>query len=514
MRPHPMPQATPFRATPRIVPIIVLAIALPTALVSRPAQAAPGNGTTAPTRCPDDSGHHVTTRADTAHHATRVSNRILGELRATSGVPGLGAAVWRDGRIIWCGSAGHRDLENDAAVTPDTIFRLASVSKVITATAAARLREDGRLDVDVPVSTMVPGLRADWAAITPRQLAAHVSGLPHYQDQDADRGGRHFATVTDAVDQIRTRPLLSAPGSRYQYSSWGYTLLSASIERAAGEPFLDYLRGHIIGDLAIGPDATDSDQPNASRAYRFVDRVPQRAPTHDFSYTWAGGGLGATPSGIVRFGGRLLHGDIVSADTLRWMRTPTTFADGTPVRDEDYTLGFGWRVSDDEDGAAMMHHTGVTLGARSALVLWPEQDTAVSLLSNAEWVSSIAISARVLAAPFHTMPATLPARDCPLQATHYVGRLDATEITGAARFTREDGLCIGRIVADTPLRTRFDAGPQRGTDTLTLVGFDANGGLSRAALVTPMGAYDLRAGADGSHAAALGVTRRITLRFE
>lgn len=503
-----------FTAALRIAACIVSSAALlPLSLLAAPRDAAADDPT-----CPDVASARVATstgmQADVDTRAPGIADRILAELRATSGVPGLGAAVWRDGRVVWCGSAGHRDLENDAAVTSDTTFRLASVSKIITATAAARLREDGRLDVDAPISTLVDGLRADWSGITPRRLAAHIAGLPHYQAQDTARGGRHFATVTEAVDVFRSRDLLSTPGTRYAYSSWGYTLLSAGIERAAAEPFLDYLREHITRDPAIGPDATDSDQPQASRAYRFVDRVPERAPTHDFSYTWAGGGLGATPSAIARFGGRLLRGDIVSADTLRWMREPTTYTDGTPVRDEDYTLGFGWRLSDDADGAAMMHHTGATLGARSALVLWPEQDTVASLLSNAEWVSSIAISATVLAAPFRAVPAGLPAHECPLQATRYVGRLGTTAIAGDARFTREDGLCIGRIVADAPLRGRFDAGPQRRTDTLTLIGIDTDGGLSRAALVTPMGAYDLRVDTDGTHAAKLGTTTTVTLRFE
>lgn len=78
--------------------------------------------------------------------ATRVSNRILAALVETNGVPGMGAAVWRNGRIVWTGSAGYRDVELKQRVDENTIFRLASVSKLFAATAAAKLRERGSLD--------------------------------------------------------------------------------------------------------------------------------------------------------------------------------------------------------------------------------------------------------------------------------------------------------------------------------------------------------------------------------
>jgi serine beta-lactamase-like protein LACTB, mitochondrial len=456
------------------------------------------------------------TRKDTAHdlaYAARVSDRILSAMIETSGVPGFGAAVWRDGRIVWRGSSGMRDLQARTPVDADTLFRLASVSKIIAATAAAKLREEGKLDVDAPIAAQVPGLRADWSAVTPRHLAAHISGMPHYQGADDDRGGKHYPTVKDAVGIFKDRPLLSAPGTRYGYSSWGYTLLSASIEQAAGEPFLEYLRRDIVDGLAIGRDATDSGRSEASQAYEFVDGHIRRAAPHDYSYTWAGGGLGATPSALATFGGRLLNGEIVSHDTLRWMLTPTTLANGDIVREDNYAVGFGWRIATDDDGAPIAHHAGVTIGARSALVLWPERDTAASLLSNTLWVASIEQSAMTLAAPFRPAPVKLIASACPTTATRYEGTIGDAAIAGEARFSLEDGICVGTIAADRALRERFDPYPQKDTDMLRIVGIDTTGGLSRAALVTPIGAYDMRVDADGAHVAKLNPKRSISLRY-
>lgn len=447
----------------------------------------------------------------------RIADRLLQALADANGVPGMGAAVVQDGETLWTGSVGYRDLEARRPVDQHTEFRLASVSKVIAATAAAKLQEQAALDLDVPVQSALPWLQADWAPITPRQLAAHISGMPHYQAIDEARGGVHFGSVREAVDLLRDRQLLSPPGTRYHYSSWGYTLLSAVVEAGAGMPFLDYLQRELVPGLAIGVDATDGAEPDASRAYEFVDGQVRRAAPHDYSYTWAGGGLAGTPEALAQFGARVLAGSVVSADTLRWMLQPTTLADGTAVRDRDYAVGFGWRLSHDLEGARIVHHAGVTNGARSALVMWPGRKLSASLLSNALWVSSIEQTTMLLATPF--MPAgELPSTkgECPLRAVRYQGDFDAEPISGTVSFAREDGLCVGRLsLPGGRFATWVNAGPQRDAERLTVLGLDPRGGLDRAALVTPNGLYDLRKRTEGQeHVARLGATSTLTLRWQ
>lgn len=445
--------------------------------------------------------------------AARTSQAILSALVETNGVPGMGGAVWQDGAVVWSDAAGLRDIENHIPVDDNTVFRLASVSKVVTAVAAARLVEQGRLNIDAPVQTLVPGLSPQWPAITSRQLAAHISGIPHYQDEDDDRGGVRYATVADAVKIFKDRQLLSAPGTKYSYSSWGYTLLSAAIERAADKQFLDFLSADITRDLAIGRDATDSANPNATRAYEFNNGRVARAAPHDYSYTWAGGGLGATPRALAEFGGRLLQGALVRRETLQWMWTPAKLENGNDVADDAYRVGFGWRIATDTDGARIVHHAGVALGARSALVLWPEQSFAVSLLSNALWVSSIEQSAAMLAAPFKPTPPTLNARACPLTGTRYEGRFGDVAIRGASQFRMDDGICIGSIAGDPAMGSYFNNGPQKDLIDLRIIAIDPGTGLARAALVTPNGAYDLRAQPDGSYVASFSSKRSIVLTF-
>ncbi|GAB3383977.1 serine hydrolase domain-containing protein [Lysobacter fragariae] len=449
--------------------------------------------------------------------AAHISDRMLQALVEANGVPGMGAAVVRDGKTVWVGSAGYRDVEQGLRVDRNTLFRLASVSKAVTATAAAKLKEQGALDVDAPVQSVLPWLDAKWSPITPRQLAAHTSGLPHYQPVDDDRGGVHYASVRDAVGIFRDRELLSAPGTRYSYSSWGYTLLSAVIEARAGMPFLDYLSSRITPGLAIGEDATDSDNASASRAYEFVDGQVSRAAKHDYSYTWAGGGLGATPEALALFGGRLMAGQVVAPATFEWMLEPTRLADGTVASERDYDVGFGWRVAKDADGERVAHHAGVTNGARGALVLWPERKVGVSVLSNALWVASIEQTAMMLAASFKfDASVRAPARTaCPVHASRYEGEFDGKAFVGTARFTLEEGLCTGTISLPVePLGAWLNKFPQKDAGSLQVIGIDPRGGFARAALVTPIGIHDLRAqGAEGNFVAKLGSNQVLSIRL-
>lgn len=437
--------------------------------------------------------------------ASVTSQRLLHALLETNGVPGMGAAVWQGGDVAWTGCAGYRDIEAQAPVQRDTVFRLASVSKVIAATAAAKLAEEGRLDLDAPVGETLDWLPPAWRAPTPRQLAAHISGAPHYIDEDVDAlGHTRYAMGRDAVGYFSGRALLSDPGSTYHYSSWGYTVLGTLIEARSGQHFLDYVSQQVASGLAIDADG-EGDSLRESALYVIEEGPARRVTRTDMSYTWAGGGLAATPEALVTFGGRLLEHRIVSAETWQAMLQPTLLTDGTPARERDFEVGLGWRVGRDQDGARITHHAGVTLGARSVLLLWPEQDMAVGVVSNASWVSSIEATAQVLAAPFRAPPAGLVANACPAS-----GRLAAT-LKGEtfevdASFSIEDGRCVGAFEAAGPLRAHFKGANQWSGQRLRIIAMDTGGGLMRAGLATPYGLYDLRAKAPGRWAAVLGST--------
>lgn len=452
--------------------------------------------------------------AESVADPATISQRLLDTLRETNGVPGMGAAVWQDGEILWEGSSGLRDIEGGAPVTRDTLFRLASVSKLFTVTAAAKLAEEGTLDLDAPVQAQLSWLGARWPAITPRQLAAHVSGLPHYQDVDTDRGAVHYRTGREAVAIFANRDLLSPPGTAYSYSSWGYTLLGTLVEERAGRSFPDYVTRQLVPGLAIRADATHSGDTNASRAYGFEAGRIVEMSRHDFSYTWGGGGLSGTAGAVATFGGQMIDAKIVRPATFDAMLVPVRLANGRPAGEPDYDVGFGWRISRDPDGAPFVHHNGSAIGARSTVGLWRAERIAVSLLANASWVSRMEPTAQMIAAPFRRVPAGLTAASCPVAAQRYRGTFGDAAVEGAVRFRIDRGLCVGTAEQHAAMRSYFGTAMQRTDAPLTLVGLDPKGGLARAGLVNPFGIADLRAQADGSFAAEIATGRRLVLRFD
>lgn len=411
-----------------------------------------------------------------------------------------GATGRRDGAVVWEGSAGFADVEAGRAVDSSTVFRLASVSKLIAATAAARLAEQGRLDLDAPITETLPWLETDWPAINARQLAAHISGMPHYNDRDrAELGPVHFETTRDAVDWFSDRPLSAVPGEAYQYSSWAYVLIQAQIEAASGRTFLNYVAEEITPGLTVVPTTPDTSGPNEAIAYEIGDSGEiERAQYWDMSFTWAGGGFAATAPDLATWGGRVLDGEVVSRAMFESLLVPQVLNSGEPAGDDEYLVGFGWRAQSDHDGRRMAHHAGVTEGARSALVVYPDQRTSSAILSNASWVSSIASVAEMLAAPFLPLgeASTAP---CPVAATRYEGQYRGEAIAGAARFELDDSVCSGELIIEgNALGTRVNNVPQPDVAVLPVVGVSADGGLGQAALVTPLGVYDLRVDSEGT----------------
>ncbi len=454
------------------------------------------------------------TAAESPTRASAIADRLLTELVEANDVPGMGASVWQNGETVWIGSTGLADREAGRAVDADTVFRLASVSKLLAVTAAAKLSEDGRLDLDAPVRSVATWLPDRWPDVTARQVAAHISGIPHYNEGDRNVAARHYDRLEDIVPLFQERELLTPPGTAYRYSSWAYILLAAQIEAVTGQSFLDYLKAEITTDLNIGPDQTEDGLANAAVPYEFeTDGTIVRGARWDMSFNWAAAGMAATPVDLARWGGRVIEGQVISPATLASIIEPTIFNNGEVVRDGSYAVGFGWRTYQDADGRLAAHHNGTTVGARSALMIYPEQKVSVSVLSNASTVSAIDVTAQMLSAPFladQNQGTTVP---CPVTATAYEGLYDSKPIQGTARFAIETDVCVGElsIAPGHAFGDWVNGFPQGDIDTLKVIGVDADSGLTRAALVTPLGLYDLRVQKDGQYQVSFGGNRNVTL---
>ena len=309
---------------------------------------------------------------------------ILLEGMRRSGIPGSSVTVMRDGRIVWSEGLGFSDVENQVRVTTQTKFRIGSVSKSLTAAGAVLLVESGKLDLDSPVQRYVPSFPQKGYSISTRQVAGHLAGIRHYANSDEFLSQRHYNNVTDALSIFSSDTLLSRPGDKYHYSTYGFVLVSAVVEGAAGEPFLSFMRRRVIDP--IGMRHTIAEYPDSIIAYRarFYTRQDSLAPIVNAPYVdnsnkWAGGGFLSTTEDLVLFGDNMITARIMKPATRDLMWTSQRTADGKPTG-----YGLGWVVATDSAGRQVVSHSGGSDGGTALLVLYPKQRMVFAFLFNSD----------------------------------------------------------------------------------------------------------------------------------
>jgi CubicO group peptidase (beta-lactamase class C family) len=193
----------------------------------------------------------VNTAAPAYRHAIAKSRRLIAEATRHNGLPGAQIAVAIDGKVCWSENFGYADLGQGRVVQPNTLFRMPCVSKMYTAAAVARLVQEHKLDLDTPVVSYLPELPGHYAGITTRHLVSHQAGIRHYYGADTPEKTGHYADVSDALDVFIGAPLLFPPGTDWAYSTYGWVLLSAVVERVSGKPFLRYMQEDVWAPLGL-----------------------------------------------------------------------------------------------------------------------------------------------------------------------------------------------------------------------------------------------------------------------
>ena len=327
--------------------------------------------------------------------ATRLM-AIVREARSTSGLPSLSAAVARTDGLDWAGASGWADIDRRQAAGVASRYRTGSIAKPITAVAMMRLAEAGALDLDAPGAEVVSGLPPSLAPLTARQLASHTGGVRHYSPMPwgwwwpgwfEANSQRHYPSVEAGLALFADDRLRFAPGAGFQYSTFGYSLLSRLLEGAAGRPFPALLAAQVFAPAGMTGTAVDTPGAMPDRVAFYVgqgDRYTAARPV-DSSFRIAGGGLVSTPTDLARFGLALQDGRLLSADGVRRMWTVQPLADGS-ANPQNYALG--WRVDESTrlfvDGRPLqvVHHGGSQAGAAAFLLLVPEQGLAVAVMAN------------------------------------------------------------------------------------------------------------------------------------
>ena len=191
--------------------------------------------------------------------STAAFRRIVTEFQSRQRNVGLASAVLSAGRLVFSEATGLADREAGAPATTSTAFGIASVTKAFTGVALLKLYQEGRIDLDAEIQRYVAEFpRHPQAAVTLRQLAAHLGGIRHWgPERNPTLYARHFDDVMEILPLFRDNAFAVAPATRYSYSSYGYNLLAMAIQRAAGTPFQQYVEQTVLRPLKLASVAFD-----------------------------------------------------------------------------------------------------------------------------------------------------------------------------------------------------------------------------------------------------------------
>ena len=282
----------------------------------------------------------------------------------------------------WFDGKGFSNEAKKSPFTPNTLTRIASISKPITAIAIMQLVEQGKITLDQPLSDILrEDIYEDKGYLTIKQLLEHSSGLGGYTSKKERENTKEYETLCEASSIFMERKLLFEPGSRFNYTSYGYTILGIVVEKVSDMSFEDYLRVNIFekaGMSNTGIEKYGEVYENKSSVYHKNSRGKiKQVNFTNLSDRLPGGGIQSTVEDMLKFGDAVLNGSLIKPETLKLMATNS----GLKKEGNGYGLGFYLYGKNPKYGD-VIGHTGGQIGCSGIFFLLPEVKTSIIVLSN------------------------------------------------------------------------------------------------------------------------------------
>ena len=312
---------------------------------------------------------------------------------AYAGQPGLSIAIVHDQAIVWAAGFGRAGLEHDQRATPETLYRIASITKLFTSTAILQLRDAGRVQLDDPIVKHVPWFTigqpyADAPVMTIRHLLTHTAGLPreagfpYWSDGD-------FPTIDQVRERLPRQRAALPTETEWKYSNLGLTVAGEIVAAVAGCPYAEYVTQHVLEPLGMKRTyvtTPPADHPDLATGYtRRLPGVPRTpAPRTDGRGITAAANMTTCATDLARFAmlqfreGATGGAQILRSSTLREMQRPHWV-------ESDWTAGWGlgFRIIR-QNGKTYVGHGGALRGYRTQLQLCPAERVGVVVLTNAD----------------------------------------------------------------------------------------------------------------------------------
>lgn len=300
--------------------------------------------------------------------------------------------VAKDGKIVLDKAYGSANLEWDIPNTPDTKFRLGSVTKQFTAASILLLEERGKLSTDDLVKKYLPDAPAAWDKITIYHVLTHTSGIPNFTGfSDYHTTQAQPSTPEKLVARFRDKPLDFEPGTKWSYSNSGYVLLGYLIEKISGQSYKTFVQENIFTPLGMkdtGYDSFTAVIPHRASGYMPARSGPRNADYLDMTIPFAAGALYSTTHDLLTWEQGLFGGKLLSAASFKKMTTP--FKD-------NYGCGLMIR---DVNGHKVIEHGGGIEGFNTHLAYYPDDKLTVVVLGNINGPVPSMLSGKLAAVSF------------------------------------------------------------------------------------------------------------------
>ncbi|NNE98865.1 MAG: beta-lactamase family protein [Pyrinomonadaceae bacterium] len=303
---------------------------------------------------------------------------------------GLSAAIFHRGKLVYSDGIGYANLEYKIPVMRDTKFQVASVTKAFTGAALIKLHEDGKIDLNADIRKYIPNYPQK--GITPNLLAAHLAGIRHYKqgEKTAQFLSNNYSDLNEAIKIFKEDDLLSEPGTKYQYTSFGYNLLALTIQNAAKKRFDKYIQDEIIDSLDLRNTRFNDVRfviGKRSSHYSFFDPLTfkpskeiLRVPDFDYSYNMGGGNIITTSEDLAKFGQVFTMKGLFSVKALEMFYRR---------QDEKSPWSYGWFVpKEPEKTGKRLHITGAFPGVQASLYVYPDDGLSIAIISNTWGIGS------------------------------------------------------------------------------------------------------------------------------
>lgn len=298
--------------------------------------------------------------------------------------------VAKDGKVLISKGYGMANIEVEVPNTPQTKFRLGSVTKQFTAMAILQLQQQGKLNVQDPICRYIQDCPEAWQPITIHHLLTHTSGIHNFTTSSSYAELKKQSTsVIKIVEQFRDLPLDFVPGERWSYSNSGYIVLGHIIEEVSGQPYAIFLQNNIFEPLQMADTGYDDNRKVITHRAAGYSNTTVNADYIDMSIPYAAGGLYSTVEDVFLWEQALYTGKLIPLSPQNQMFTPfvpiPVDARATmglsPNTGESY--GYGWRIGKQFDRLWIAHGGGIE-GFAAKFDRYPDDKVTIIVLSNLE----------------------------------------------------------------------------------------------------------------------------------